>query len=70
MQFSIIEKDGIIEELLMLVGGKKSFVMLSLYGEIDLKNISKIAQEMRVEGLEKLGRMDDDHHDDKKEDTY
>jgi hypothetical protein len=68
MKFSIIEKDGIIEELLMVVGGKKSFVMLSLYGEIDLKNISKIAQEMRVEGLEKLGKMHEDHDDHK--DTY
>ena len=70
MQFSIIEKDGIISELLMVVGGKKSFVMLSLYGEIDLKNISKIAQEMRVEGLENLGKMHDDHDNDKENDTY
>jgi hypothetical protein len=42
----------------MVVGGKENFVMLSLYGEIDLKNISKIAQEMRVEGLEKLSEID------------
>lgn len=68
MQFSIIEKDGVISELMMVVGGNKSFVMLSLYGEIDLKNISKIAQEMRVEGLENLGKMHDDH--DKEDDTY
>jgi len=71
MQFSIIEKNGVISELLMVVGGKKSFVMLSLYGEIDLKNISKIAQEMRVEGLENLGKMHDDDNDhDKDDDTY
>ncbi len=70
MLFSIIEKDGIISELLMVAGGKKSFVMLSLWGEIDLKNISKIAQEMRLEGMERLGRMHDDHDHDKSEDTY
>jgi hypothetical protein len=71
MHFSIIEKNGIISELLMVVGGNKSFVMLSLYGEIDLKNISKIAQEMRVEGLENLGKMHDDNKDhDKEDDTY
>lgn len=70
MQFSIIEKDGVISELMMVVGGNKSFVMLSLYGEIDLKNISKIAQEMRVEGLENLGKMHDDHDHDKEDDTY
>lgn len=70
LKFSIIEKDGIIHELLMVVGGNKSFIMLSLYGEIDLNNISKIAQEMRVEGLERLGKMHDNHDDDKDNDTY
>lgn len=71
MKFSIIEKDGVISELLMVAGGNKSFIMLSLYGEIDLANISKIAQEMRVEGLGRLGRMhDDDHDDDQDKDTY
>ncbi|RLC24133.1 MAG: hypothetical protein DRH21_05945, partial [Deltaproteobacteria bacterium] len=61
LKFSIIEKDGIIRELIMVAGGNKGFVMLSLYGEIDLKNISKIAQEMRVEGLEKLDKIDRKH---------
>lgn len=59
MRFFIKEKSGIIEELLMLVGGNKQFVLLSLYGEIDLKNISKIAQAMRVEGLDQLSKMND-----------
>ena len=61
LKFSIIEKDGIIRELIMVAGGNKGFVMLSLYGEIDLKNISKIAREMRVEGLEKLDKIDRKH---------
>ena len=60
MLFSIKENKGIIEELIMVVGGGNKFVLLSLYGEIDLKNISKIAQQMKVEGLENLGRM---HHE-------
>jgi len=68
LKFSIIEKDGIIQELMMVAGGNKRFVMLSLYGEIDLKNISKIAQEMRIEGMERLGKMHDKH--DKENDTY
>lgn len=59
MKFSIKEKNGIIEELIMVVGGKQKFVLLSLYGEIDLKNISKIAKAMRVEGLEQLEKLDD-----------
>ncbi|MCF6171217.1 MAG: DUF4252 domain-containing protein [Bacteroidales bacterium] len=71
-KFSIIEKDGIIRELLMVVGGNQSFIMLSLYGEIDLNSISKIAQEMHVEGLEELGKIhvDKDDDDEKDNDTY
>lgn len=71
LKFSIKEKDGIIEELIMVAGGKKRFVMLSLYGEIDLKNISKIAQEMRIEGMERLGKMHDEHGEhEENNDTY
>ena len=58
MRFSIKESGGKIEELLMVVGGKKRFVLLSLYGEIDLKNISKIAKGMNVGGLENLSKID------------
>ncbi len=60
MLFSIKESKGIISELIMVVGGKKQFIMVSLYGEIDLKNISKIAQQMHVKGLEPLKHIDDD----------
>jgi len=62
MQFSIKESKGIISELIMVVGGKKQFIMLSLYGDIDLKNISKIAQQMHVPGLDQLKHIDDDKH--------
>lgn len=59
MNFSIKEKSGVITELLMVAGGKKRFVLLSLYGEIDLKNISKIARSMNVSGLENLSKLDE-----------
>lgn len=59
MKFSIKEKAGKIEELLMVAGGKKRFVLLSLYGEIDLKSISKIAKSMKVDGLENLSKIDE-----------
>ena len=61
MRFSIKESGGKIEELLMVVGGKKRFVLLSLYGEIDLKNISKIARSMNVGGLDNLSKIDADN---------
>ena len=59
MMFSITEKNGIVSELIMVVGGKEKFVLLSLYGEIDLKNISKIASAMRVNGLDQLKKLDE-----------
>ncbi len=65
MKFSIKEKGGIIEELIMVVGGNKKFILLSLYGDIDLKKISSIAKSMDVGGLKNLSRINskDDNND-------
>lgn len=69
--FSIKEKDGVIKEMIMLVGGKEEFVLLSLYGVINLKDVSKIASGMKMDGLESLGNFkyehdhDNDHDEDK-----
>ena len=54
MNFMIMDKDGTITELVMVVGGKKQFVILSLYGEIDLKSISKLSKSMNLEGMQHL----------------
>lgn len=56
-QFSIKEKGGVISELMMVAGGSKQFIVMSLYGEIDLKNISKIARSMNVDGLKNLEKL-------------
>ena len=62
--FAIKEKSGIISELILVSGGKKGFSVLSLYGEIDLKNISKIARNMQIQGLSNLDKMDKDNDKD------
>ena len=59
MKFMIKEKDGIIDELVMVVGGNKSFFIMSLYGEIDLKKISKLSKSMNIKGMEYLKQLDD-----------
>ncbi|MCR9253584.1 MAG: DUF4252 domain-containing protein [bacterium] len=59
MKFAIKDTNGKIEELIMVVGGNEKFVLLSLYGEIDLKNISKIAKSMKVDGFENLSKIGD-----------
>lgn len=59
MKFLIKEKNGKIQELLMLMGGSDEFFILSLIGEIDLKQVSKISKKMDIDGLEKLENMSD-----------
>ncbi|MDZ7608660.1 MAG: DUF4252 domain-containing protein [Cyclobacteriaceae bacterium] len=59
MKFMISEQNGIINELVMVVGGKKSFFVMSLYGEIDLTKISKLSKSMNVKGMEYLKNLDE-----------
>lgn len=58
--FMIKENGGKISELLMLVGGNNKFVAIDLYGEIDLKQISKLSKGMNVKGMEYLENIDGD----------
>ena len=44
MKFFIKESGGKISELVMVMGGNEEFMVLSLFGEIDLKQVSKIGQ--------------------------
>jgi len=57
MKFMIKESGGKISELLMVMGGNEEFMVMSLYGEIDLKQISRIGKKMNVSGLEHLDKM-------------
>lgn len=66
MKFLIKESGGKISELLMVAAGNDDFKMLSLFGEIDLKKISRIGSKMNIEGLEHLRKMDKDGKGDKK----
>ena len=58
MKFLIKENGGKISELLMVVGGNDEFMVLSLFGEIDLKQVSRIGKKLDVKGLENLHGMD------------
>ncbi len=60
MVFMIKESGGIISELLMLVGGDHQFVAMDLFGEIDLKQISKLSKGMNMKGMEYLENIDQD----------
>lgn len=58
MKFMIKESGGKISELLMVMGGNEQFMVMSLFGEIDLKQVSRIGKKMDVKGLEHLDKMD------------
>lgn len=68
MKFLIKESGGKISELLMIAAGNDDFKMLSLFGEIDLKKVSKIGSKMSIDGLEQLHKMEKGSKEEKKND--
>ena len=47
-----------VKELLMLVGGAHSFFLLSITGEISLRQIAKLADSMEIEGMKHLEKLE------------
>lgn len=58
MKFYIKDKDGKVSELVMIMGSTDDFMVMSLFGEIDLKQVSRIGKKMDVKGLENLKNLD------------
>lgn len=50
----------VIEELLLLVGGEKEFVLLSFVGTLDLDKIAKLASKLNMDGAEHLEKLKKD----------
>lgn len=50
---------GKINELVMVMGGNDDFMLMSLFGEIDLKQIGKIGAKMDIDGLDHLKQLHD-----------
>ncbi|MCZ2100874.1 MAG: DUF4252 domain-containing protein [Chitinophagales bacterium] len=57
IKFITKESNGSISELLLLVGGKNNFVMMSFTGKIDLKKIAKLSKKLDIEGAEYLDKV-------------
>ena len=58
VRFWTKESGGTISELLMLVGGKDEFVMMSFIGKIDLNKISRLANQAKIKGMEHLKEVE------------
>ena len=67
MKFFVKESGGKISELVMVMGGNEEFMVLSLFGEIDLKQVSRIGRRMNVDGLENLEKLKDKDKDNSKD---
>lgn len=59
MKFFTKEAGGKISELVMVMGGNEEFMVLTLFGEINLKDISKIGKSVNIDGLENLEKVKD-----------
>ena len=56
-RFLVKENNGNIVELLLVVGGKSSNVLICIQGDINLKNIAKLSKSMKIDGLENLEKI-------------
>ncbi len=52
VQFMIREEGDQINELLMIIGGNQNFMVMTLYGEIDLNTIAKLSRVLKINGME------------------
>ena len=59
VRFYAREANNKVAELLLVIGGKegKGSAIISIQGDIDMKNISKLGSAMHVEGMENLEKM-------------
>jgi hypothetical protein len=67
MKFFTKESGGKISELVMVLGGNEEFLVMSLCGEIDLKEMGKIGKSVNIDGLQNLDKMKDKVKDKKKD---
>lgn len=58
IKFYVKENGNRVAELLMVIGGSDENVLISIQGDIDMKNISKLAKGMNIEGMENLEKME------------
>jgi len=60
IQFMIREEGDQISELLMIIGGNENFMVMTLYGEIDLNTIAKLSRVLKINGMEAFQALDKD----------
>ncbi len=59
IKFLIDEKDGLINEFVMLIGGDDTFFLMSMVGNLTLKDISKLSKTMDIDEFEYLDKLNE-----------
>ena len=57
VRFLTKEKNNVIEELVMIVGNKQEFSLISFVGKIDLAKLSRLAKKLDFKGAEHLDKI-------------
>ncbi len=63
IKFLISEKDGKINEFLMLIGGNDNFFLMSMVGDLTLDDISRLSKTMDIEGFNHLEKLKENKED-------
>lgn len=58
VEFMIDENNGIIDELLIIVGSDSTFAVVDIWGEIDLSTIRTLTEKMDLTGMEHYNEKD------------
>ncbi|MFK7810138.1 MAG: DUF4252 domain-containing protein [Saprospiraceae bacterium] len=58
IMFLVRDNGGVINELLMIVGGNNNFMVMTLFGEIDLSQIAKLSRIMKIDGMEQFQALE------------
>lgn len=64
IRFMVRDEADKIAELLMVVGGNKQFMVMSLYGDIDLNSIAKLSRALKITGMDAFKALE---HEEEKE---
>jgi hypothetical protein len=63
IKFMISERNGKINEFLMLIGGDNDFFLMSMVGNLTLDDISRLSKTMDIEGFEHLDKVNENDDD-------
>ncbi len=58
IMFMVNDNGGVINELLMIIGGEKQFMVMSLFGEIDLSQMARLSRVLNIQGMEQFQALE------------